>query len=234
MIKSILSFVILLISFTGLRAQTTELRQITVIGQSVVHSPVDEIIAYITLSVLDDLPAESFADLERKQTMTMEFLKSIGVQSEKIEVSNRSVVNSIDYTQGNNYKGDLTLTATVAFSQANVDKLREFYIKTVKENISITLVLSRSEKSLKEQEHLVYQKSLADAKQKAERLAASQNVKLGKLMSITQYTSAYGTDYYNASLTYSSYAGQPMGFYIVNSTSNTSASEQLTVSWAIE
>jgi len=224
----------ILITSALLLSCSHEERYIHVIGEGHVSAVSDEIAVYITMNSRNNSIDESFEELDKIQASVYDFLRSADPNFEVLAPPDLSIAIEDNHENTPKYKGEIKFASTLTNSASTISKLKDFYKKNEQEKMVMTVVIQQSQKTRKEQLQTLYSRIFADARQKAEQLAADQHVSLTKLVNVSQYASMAGMSNSGIRKEYLDYPNQYPGFKLIYDLENVIFNESLTVSWVIE
>lgn len=186
-------------------------RGISVSGEGIVQGAPDIATISLGVSTLRDTVAQARTDAATALTGMVDSLKANGVEEKDIQTAGLSIQPEYDYTDGRQLLRGFRVTNTLTAKLRDIDRTGEIVDEAVEAGGDSTNIngIQFSIDDPEELKNEAREKAVADAKARAETLAAASGVSLGSPITISE-TSYSPPVYYERGLAADGASGAPV------------------------
>jgi uncharacterized protein YggE len=182
-------FALLLICITSLKAQENK-RYISITGTSELILPADQMTFTVQIRTINDSIEESKKANDNHMNELMTLLKTAGILSNDISATPINLGKNMEYKSGESIQKGYYTEVRVVFVLKDLSKYYDVTNKLSSNNTFASIISTYNISDNELQNKVAYQKALKAAKEKAEYMALTMGVKLGRVLEIDETNSS--------------------------------------------
>ena len=187
MTRKLLLLVVLMLAFPVSASPLPEKPHVYVEGSATVEVEPDMMTFSVTISKTDDVLSIAKSDVDRRSFELIELSKSLGIGNKDLATTTLRVNPSYIYKDNKRVPNGTTVSREVEITLKDLTKYAGIMAALVKAEISQTISTKLMVSNKNELTDKALVLAMQDARHRAERLAKSQNKKLGGVHSISEF-----------------------------------------------